>query len=277
MNSLPNKKVLISEAAKLLDVSIDTVRRWDKSGVLHSERIDGKNRYFSLKELEQHKLNQPLAISEAARELGISAVTLRRLEARGSLKPERNSAGERTYSRDSIENFSNSDYLLRKKSLNKKVSEPISEENKGINDTTDEIAIPRASLKPPIKKYNFIATSTIVFILLVTFSIRNIWIAEFKATNTPVVLSATQETKPEISPIEATSEAKPQTITVKTEQYQTVNIRQKASASSKKVSRAENGDTFELISKNSDWFEVKLASGSAGFISAEYAKESPND
>ena len=72
------KLIPISEAAIVLGVSIDTVRRWDKSGVLHSERPDGKNRYFSLNELEEYKLKSPLPISEVAKNLSISATTLRR-------------------------------------------------------------------------------------------------------------------------------------------------------------------------------------------------------
>ncbi len=47
-----SKLILISEAAKILGVSIDTVRRWDQKGILHSKRADGKNRYFSIDELD---------------------------------------------------------------------------------------------------------------------------------------------------------------------------------------------------------------------------------
>ena len=58
--------VSISQAAKILDVSIDTVRRWDKQGILKSTRPDGKNRYFAVKDLENIKFAQPLSISEAS-------------------------------------------------------------------------------------------------------------------------------------------------------------------------------------------------------------------
>ncbi len=71
--------VLISQAADILGVSIDTVRRWDKAGILDSSRPDGKNRHFSVEELERVKLEQPLSISEAAQMLKVSASTLRRL------------------------------------------------------------------------------------------------------------------------------------------------------------------------------------------------------
>ena len=44
--------VPIGEAADILGVSIDTIRRWDGSGILHSSRPDGKTRHFSVSELE---------------------------------------------------------------------------------------------------------------------------------------------------------------------------------------------------------------------------------
>lgn len=115
-NSLPSQKKLISisQTAKFLGVSIDTVRRWDKSGVLQSERPDGKNRYFSLSDLEEHRSNQPLTISETAKKLNVSATTLRRLEARGILVPNRNNAGERVYDKKTLEKFLQSDYFRRK-------------------------------------------------------------------------------------------------------------------------------------------------------------------
>lgn len=58
MKEMQNKKeqlFVISEAAGFLGVSIDTVRRWDKAGLLHSVRPTGKARYFSSRELEQVK------------------------------------------------------------------------------------------------------------------------------------------------------------------------------------------------------------------------------
>lgn len=60
------KSVPISKAAEILGVSIDTVRRWDKEGTLHSIRLNGNDRYFSVEELKQVKFSQPLTISEAA-------------------------------------------------------------------------------------------------------------------------------------------------------------------------------------------------------------------
>ena len=54
------KLIPISEAAKVLDVSIDTVRRYDKLGILHSTRPGGKIRYFDLEELKAVKSSKPI-------------------------------------------------------------------------------------------------------------------------------------------------------------------------------------------------------------------------
>ena len=119
------KLVSIGEAAKILGVSIDTVRRWDRNGILHSSRPSGKNRYFSIEELEKVKFSKPLSISEAAKQLGISESTLRRLEEKGLINPERNNAGERIYSRGCLEKFLKSDYFLRQKEIQSKILEPL--------------------------------------------------------------------------------------------------------------------------------------------------------
>lgn len=53
------KLLVISQAADYLDVSIDTVRRWDRVGLLHAIRPTGKTRYFSLTELTSVKNDPP--------------------------------------------------------------------------------------------------------------------------------------------------------------------------------------------------------------------------
>ena len=263
---LPNQKLVpISEAASILGVSIDTIRRWDKSNRLHSERPDGKNRYFSLTELEEFKLGQPFSISEVAEKLDISATTLRRLEVRGLIKPKRNSAGERIYDENLLKNFLNSDYFLGKKQINGKIPEP--QEEKG--DKTEH-------LEPKRRITEFITGSIVLYMLFITLGLRNIWIFEFNSAakplpaETPKVLSAETQAEPEISP-----EPSPKiTVTVKiNDGLDYVNIRQKPTVNSAKIGETHDGDTFEFISKAPDWFEIKLASDSAGFISSKYTEE----
>lgn len=48
-------KISISEAAKYLDVSIDTLRRWDQKDKLRAERSKGGHRYYSQPNLELYK------------------------------------------------------------------------------------------------------------------------------------------------------------------------------------------------------------------------------
>jgi|GEM_PF-5153399 len=108
MKHLPKREIVpIGEAAKLLGVSIDTLRRWDKVGKITSVRPDGKNRFFKVTDIEEtkSKLSGLLSISGAAKLLGISSSTLRRYEVRGLIKPSRNKKGERLYSLEGIKKF----------------------------------------------------------------------------------------------------------------------------------------------------------------------------
>src|SRR4051812_499166 len=92
----------VGDAAKILGVSIDTVRRWDKRGLIHAERLDGKNRYFAVDELEAFKAGQRLSTTEVAKQLGVSASTVRRLETQGLLVPERDASGLRMYDQAAV-------------------------------------------------------------------------------------------------------------------------------------------------------------------------------
>lgn len=200
--SLPSqtKYVPISEAAKFLGVSLDTIRRWDKSGVLESKRLDGKNRYFSLEDLENNKSNRPLSISEVSKEFNISPTTLRRLESRGIIKPLRNKAGERIFDSAAIESFTKSDYFQRKKNTIQKVEltaktvipsqdkssglpsssdEPI--KSKQVKEGTKESSQPQLDQKPKSILANFMAISVAVFILLTTVGLGNVFL--FKTQN----------------------------------------------------------------------------------------------
>lgn len=47
--------VKISEAASILDVSIDTIRRWDKKGLIRARRDEKNNRHFNLEEVRRLK------------------------------------------------------------------------------------------------------------------------------------------------------------------------------------------------------------------------------
>jgi len=102
-NPSSSQFVRIRKAAEILGVSVDTVRRWDKSGRIKSTRSDGGHRLFSTEHLENFNKNRPLLISEAAHQLNIPAHVLRRYEQDGLIKPERSAIGERLYTADVLE------------------------------------------------------------------------------------------------------------------------------------------------------------------------------
>jgi len=60
-----------------------------------------------------------------------------------------------------------------------------------------------------------------------------------------------------------------------TDGSESVNIRQKPTVGSNKIGEAKEGDTFEFVSVNSGWYEIKLADESTGFISARYLEVMP--
>lgn len=80
-----NEYLLISQVANFLGVAQETLRRWDRSGKIRTIRLDGKNRYFLKSDLEKMRNEAPLEISDAARELGVSVSTLRRLDNAGKI------------------------------------------------------------------------------------------------------------------------------------------------------------------------------------------------
>ena len=150
--------------------------------------------------------------------------------------------------------------------------------------------------KPVLNVPVFLAISTAVFLILVGFGIKNIKASENnspeivsiplmlskisetdKTTPTPIPLvlseqSETDEVKPTLTP--ETDETKPKTmLTIKiNDGSESVNIRQKPTINSEKVGQAKEGDAFEFISVNSNWYEIKLADGSTGFVSARYVE-----
>ncbi len=45
----------IGEAARLLGVHVETLRRWDAAGTLAAHRSPTKQRYYLVREVEQHR------------------------------------------------------------------------------------------------------------------------------------------------------------------------------------------------------------------------------
>ncbi len=109
----PNSHLVkISEASGILGVHKDTLRRWEKSGKLKTQRSKKGTRLFDLSELEKFKSQiqaklileqtafrkpQHVKIAQAAGLLGIHKDTLRRWEKAGKLGSERSVYGARLY------------------------------------------------------------------------------------------------------------------------------------------------------------------------------------
>lgn len=125
-------------------------------------------------------------------------------------------------------------------------------------------------------------SATVIFLLLFAVGATN---TIPSANNNPkpftlgvktTTVSTTKSPKPTPTPtISKTEEIKPKKmLTVTTDDPQiSINIRQEPAIDSKTIGEAKNGDTFEFFSEDSEWYGIKLASGSAGFISAKYIKK----
>lgn len=58
-------KIGIREAAALLGVNPATLRRWESTGKLHSERTEGNHRRYEVSELLKNKNDTSLTIAYA--------------------------------------------------------------------------------------------------------------------------------------------------------------------------------------------------------------------
>jgi excisionase family DNA binding protein len=99
------KLISIGQTAKVLGVSVDTIRRWDKEGVLNSARADGKTRFFSVKEVEAIKFEKPVTIKELAKKSGVTRQKLKQLEMDGEIKPKAIRDGKAVYNYSSLKKF----------------------------------------------------------------------------------------------------------------------------------------------------------------------------
>src|SRR5687768_13697780 len=93
----PRDLIAIGQAAEILGVSVKTLRRWEQKGLLRAYRLNGKDRFFARGDVEQIKHSRPLSVSDVAERLAISPSTLRRLEEKGQVQPERDENGRRVY------------------------------------------------------------------------------------------------------------------------------------------------------------------------------------
>lgn len=103
------KLYTISEAAQVLGVSIDTIRRWEKAGKLTAMRGANGIRLFYAEDINALPKTADdttlLSVSQAATYLGISPATLRRWDREGKLTPQRSLGNERVYTKAAVDSF----------------------------------------------------------------------------------------------------------------------------------------------------------------------------
>ena len=128
---------------------------------------------------------------------------------------------------------------------------------------------------PPMARLPEIAAISAVFLMLFGFGLKNIGTTTAKGFSLPAVMApqVLSESTEAVSPPEPTPAPEPKkTVTVKiTDGAAAVNIRQNPTVRSEKVGEAKDGEVFEFVSLNSNWYEIKLADGSNAFILASYA------
>lgn len=205
--------------------------------------------------------------------------------------------------------------LLLEKTTFDNISDHLERTLERNNPTSNAETLVDLEHKPYSRIPKFLITSSVVLVLLVTLGIRNIMaLADSNTYGPPVqvsygsflgeshrtllsraVLGITEKQilpsteKKEVTPTpqhEVIHEIEPTTpkeikqnpiITIRTEDGSSiVNIRQEATTSAKLIGKAKHGDTFALISKDSDWYQIKLSSGSAGFVSARFVAGDEN-
>ena len=101
----------ISQVARRFGVSLETIRRWEKAGLLHAIRPDGKNRIFQNQEVEELLQRQPLTASAAAEFLGISTKRLKEITSDGDVVPAGHGGATYVYTKDQLEKLKNSIYI----------------------------------------------------------------------------------------------------------------------------------------------------------------------
>jgi len=115
-----NKLLTISEAAKFLNVSSKTLRRWERAGLIKPSRNSQNQRLYSLEQLlpllnrkyqplpekaSAHSLDnnlQLLTISQAAQNLGVSLKTIRRWNQENLISSQRNEHNHRVFSAQEV-------------------------------------------------------------------------------------------------------------------------------------------------------------------------------
>ena len=140
----------------------------------------------------------------------------------------------------------------------------VSEESEPTKDVHTE-PISEHRLKTPV----FIAASSLVFVLLFVLGIRNVNTSE---TQTKNLITSLPSPTPQVAGAEDVQPGHKIIIIKISDGAESVNIRKEPTTKSEIIGKAVDGDTYELVSKDLEWYQIKLEDGSAAFISAKYAE-----
>ncbi len=162
---MSNQYLSIGQAAEFLDVSIDTLRRWEEKGKITSERLDGKNRSFLVSDLEKLKFGDRLNIKDASERLNISQSTLRRLADEGKIKSQVAENGYREFKVSDLEEF----VALDTKSAQEALAGDV------VHKSQEEVVQPSArahffAINKDLSKARFFGKSALVIIIGLLFS-----------------------------------------------------------------------------------------------------------
>ena len=184
------------------------------------------------------------------------------------------------------------------------VPEKLERRNLKVEKTKSFKEVPTEPVSKPRSKIpEFTATTTVVFVLLITLGVRNIKISEAQTKNSmtaglsgPIHLLAKVKSlletdissiMPALSPTPPLSEPvsgqvsgmedeKPEAVKILVikinDESESVNVRKGPTTKSEKIGKAKDGDTFELVSQDSGWYQIKLDDGEIAFVSARYAE-----
>ncbi len=130
------------------------------------------------------------------------------------------------------------------------------------------------SAKSKLRTIGFVSTSVVLFVLLFTLGIRNI---KTSVAQTNISISSLPTPTPQVAGIEDEKveekmEPKIMVVIRISDGAESVNIRLKPSTESEKVGTAKDGDTFEFVSREGEWYQIKLDDETPAFVSTRYAE-----
>lgn len=124
-------------------------------------------------------------------------------------------------------------------------------------------------LEPRSKIPEFIASSAVVFVLLFALGIRNINLTLAQNKNS---LSSLPSSNPQVSGLEDEQTEPNMMVIIKiNDGAESVNIRKEPTTKSEKIGQAVDGDTFEFVSKEEEWYQIRLEDGLTAYVSEKYS------